>query len=133
MAKQTPKPAGANAAGNNGPIPYPANWGKMSHSERNEWMRVNRPSRNANAPAPAPAAERPAAQPTAQRAAAMPDGAVPVKLRVARWRLQMGDREPVECESHELGQRIAEEMQSYENENQPDQDDGAAADQDDEF
>lgn len=132
MAKQTPKPAGDKAAGSNGTVPYPTNWGKMDHAARHEWMRLNRPNRNANAPAPAPAADRPAARPAPAPAAAPPEGAVPVKLRVARWRIQVGDREPVECESNELGQRIADEMQSYENDHQePEQPPGEEENDDD--
>lgn len=118
MAKQTPKPAATNNAAAGGPTPYPSNWGKMSQAERQEWMRVNRPNRNANAPAPAPAADRPAARPEPAAAPARPEGSVPVKLRVAKWKLQVGDREPVECDSAALGETMAEEMRAFENDHQ---------------
>lgn len=125
MAKQPQKPAPSKAAASTGPKLYPSNWGQMTHSQRQAWMKENRPNREANAPVPAPQNERPAARPSPASASAPPEGAVPVKLRVHTWRFQIGDREPVECGTLELGQRIADEMRSYENDHQePEEDPG---------
>ena len=109
MAKNKPQPA-PRASDPSKPAPYPSNWARMKPEERQSWLQANRPGRPAGPVGPA----APAPAPTSS--AVPPEGAVPVKLRVLLWKVQVGERGPVECGTAELGEVLAQEMRAYEDE-----------------
>jgi len=107
VAKQSRQTAPKQPA-QSGPAPYPANWARMKPEERTQWLQVNRPGRQTGPVGDAAPAPRPTSS------AAPPEGAVPVKLRVLLWKVQVGDRGPMECSTSELGEVLAQEMRAYE-------------------
>lgn len=63
MAKQTARSGRQAQAPAGGPVPYPADWGRMNTQQRQAWMQSNRPGRNPAATIPAPQQATAAQQP----------------------------------------------------------------------